>query len=119
MGHNQGTHQTCRNTPRGSPYIIKFIILIYKLYVKSLSEVLSQEMRSTTLQSLSVLSHRLNGISIKGTGKTFRFRFNTSNNRNSHVRFYKVCIYSLHLLGLRLCLLSGSMSRVPLLPKKF
>ena len=71
VSHDQGTHQAGRYPPRGSPYIIQLVVLVDELYVEGLGKVLSQEVRRTALQCLSVLHQSFDGIRIQGTGKTF------------------------------------------------
>src|SRR5690554_3124854 len=76
-------------------------------------------MRSTRLQSFTVLHQRLNCISINCTCKPFRLRLKSLNNRHCHILLGKLRINIYHLFGLFNCLFFSSMSSVTLLPKEF
>ena len=119
MSHNQSTHQTGRNTPWSCPYIFHLIFLIYKLNIKCLGKVLSEEMRCTALQCFSILHHSFDGISIKCTGKTFVSGFYTFHYRNSHVFLSKFAVYIQHSDRFFLCLFACSMSGMSFLPQEF
>ena len=118
MRHDQGTNQAGRNTPRGSPSIVALAILINESHVEGPTEVLTQEVRGTSLQSLTILHHRLDRIGIQGTCETLRGRFHTLDHRHSHVVLGEVGIDSLHTLCLFLSLLTSGVSGVALLPKE-
>ena len=55
MGHDQRTHQTGRDAPRGRPHVFELALLVDVLHVERLGEVLAQEVRRTALQRLAVL----------------------------------------------------------------
>ena len=118
MRHDKGAHQTGAYTPAGGPGIFGLVVLVQELDVKCLAEVLTQEVAGAALQSLAVLHHCLDGVGVKGTGKTLCLALHTLYNGYCHVVLGKVGIYLQHLLGTCLGLLAGSMSRMALLPQE-
>ena len=77
MNHDEGTHQSGRNTPRSSPYILRLIFLVQISNIEALGEVLTQEVGSTALESLAILHHSLNGICVQSTSETLSLRLYT------------------------------------------
>ena len=75
-------------------------------------------MRSTALESLTILHHSLNSIGIESTSETLCLTLNTLHYRYCHPVLCEVSIYLQHLLCLLLSLLTGSMSCVTFLPKE-
>ena len=75
-------------------------------------------MRSTTLQSLAILHHRLDSISILGTSETLCLALYTLDNRYSHIVLGKVGIHVQHALSLGNSLFLSSMSRMTFLPQE-
>ena len=118
VSHNQRTHQAGRYPPRSGPNIIQFIVLVDKLHIERLCEILSQEVRSTTLQCLSILHQAFDGVSIQCTRETFISRFYPFDYRDSHILFSEVTIHMQHFLCFRFCFLAGRMSRMTFLPQE-
>ena len=118
VGHDERTHQTGRDTPTRSPYILVFILFIEELYVEGLGEVLTEEMGGTGLQGLTVLHHSLNTIRIECSGEALVRRLDTFDDRNSHYVLRKVRIDIEHLSCVVLGFLFGSMGGVSLLPEE-
>ena len=75
-------------------------------------------MRSTALESLTVLHHRLNRIGIQRTSETFSLTLHTLYDRDSKPLLSEVSIDTQHGLCLLLSLLTCSVSRVTLLPEE-
>jgi prolyl-tRNA synthetase len=119
MRHDKRSHQTGGNTPGGSPNILQLVLLIDELYIERLGEVLSQEVGSTALQSLSVLHHRFDGVGVEGTGKTLVGRLHALYHGHRHVFFGKLGIYIQHLYRFFFGFLASGMCRVSFLPEEF
>ena len=117
VGHDEGTDESGRDTPRGSPYVLGLIILI-QIGDLELGEVLAEKMRGTALQSLSVLHHRLDGIGVEGTGETLGLTLHTLDHRYCHPLLGELGIDLQHLLCFGLGLLTGGVSGVALLPEE-
>ena len=75
-------------------------------------------MRSTALESLAILHHCLDGISVEGTGETLSLTLHTLQYRNTHIVLSKLSVNLQHLLSLCLSLFLGSMSGMTLLPEE-
>ena len=118
VSHYQSTHQAGRYSPGSSPNIIQFIVFVNKLYIERFCEILSQKVRSTTLQCLSILHQAFDGVSIQCTGETFISRFYPFDYRNSHILLSEVTIHMQHFLCFRFCFLAGRMSRMSFLPQE-
>ena len=119
MRHDKRSHQTGGNTPGGSPNILQLVLLIDELHIERLGEVLSQEVGSTALQSLSVLHHRFDGVGVEGTCKTLVGRLHALYHGHRHVFFGKLGIYIQHLYRFFFGFLAGGMCRVSFLPEEF
>ena len=76
-------------------------------------------MRGAALQGFTILHHCLDGIGVKCSGKTLRFRLHTLQHGHGHPFFCKFCIDMEHLLGFLFCLFTSGMCGMPLLPKEF
>ena len=75
-------------------------------------------MARTALQSLSILHHSLDGISVEGTGEALCLTLHALEHRNCHPILCKVGIHLQHLLCLGLSLLASGMGGVSFLPKE-
>ena len=75
-------------------------------------------MGGTALQSLTVLHHSLDGVSVESTGETLSLALHALNHRHSHPLFGKLGIDLQHLLCFLFGLLTGSMSGMALLPQE-
>ena len=118
MRHDERAHQTRRDAPRGSPYILIFILLGEELHVKGFRKILTQEVRRTGLQRFDILHHRLNTIGIQRARETLVGGLDSFDNRNRHHTLRKIRIDIQHLTCVILCLLLGGMGSVPLLPEE-
>ena len=118
VGHDEGTDESGRDTPRGSPYVLGLIILIQIGDLEGLGEVLSEEVGGTALQSLTILHHGLDGVGVEGTGETLGLTLHTLNHRYCHPLFSKLGIDLQHLLCFLFGFLTGGVSGVALLPEE-
>ena len=119
VSHDKSTHQAGRYTPGSSPHILQLILFIDKLHIECLGKVLPQEVGSTALQSLTILHHRLNGISIERTGKTFVSWLHTFHNRHCHILFGKFTVYIQHSYSFFFGLFASGVCRMAFLPQEF
>ena len=118
MCHDQRTHKTSRNTPRGGPYIFRLILFVHKGYVESLSEILTQEVGCAALKCLAILHHCLDGVGLKCTGETFSGTLDTADHGNCHEILGEIAIYMKHTDSLLFSLLTCGVSSVTLLPEE-
>ena len=118
MGHDERTHQSGRNAPRGRPHIFELALFVDILHVERLGEILSQKMRRTALQGLAVLHQRLDGQRILGARKPLVGRFVAYDDRNRHPLFGEFLVYVDHLFCLLDSLLARGMRRMALLPQE-
>ena len=118
MRHNQRTDQTCGNSPRSSPSIVTLTVLVDESNVESLTEVLPQEMGSSSLQGFSILHHRLDCISIQSAGETLALRLHAFYYWHCHIILGEVRVNLLHLLSFYLRFLTGSVSGMAFLPQE-
>ena len=118
MRHNQRTDQTCGNSPRSSPSIVALAVLVDESNVESLTEVLSQKMGSSRLQSFSILHHRLDRIGIQSTSETLALRLHALYYWHCHIILSEVRVNLLHLLSFYLRFFTSSVSGMAFLPQE-
>ena len=90
MRHDQGTHQSGGDPPRGRPNIFPFALGIGKLDVKGFGKILSQKMGGTGLQGFAVLHKCFDAKGFNSSCKTFLFGFDPFDDRHRHPFFGKV-----------------------------
>ena len=75
-------------------------------------------MGSTALKGLAVLHHRLDGVSVEGTGEALGLALHTLENRDAHVVLGEVGVDLQHLLSLGLGLFLRGVGCVAFLPEE-
>ena len=118
VGHDECAHQSRRDAPGRSPYILGFVLFGEERHVERLGEILSQEMAGTGLQRLAVLHHGFDAVGVECARKTLVRRLDSLQYGDSHHRLDEVGIYVQHLLCEVLGLLFGSVGGVALLPEE-
>ena len=118
MGHDQRTHQTGRDAPRGRPHVFELALLVDVLHVERLGEVLAQEVRRTALQRLAVLHQRLDGERVLGARETLVGRLVAHDHGQRHPLLGEFLVNADHLFGLLDSLLARGVRRVALLPQE-
>ena len=116
--HDKRTHQAGRNAPRSGPYILQLVVIVDELHIEALSEVLSQEVAGSALESLAILHHGLDGVSILGTCEALCLALHTLDHGHCHIVLSEVGIHIQHLLSLCYCLFLSGMSRMTFLPQE-
>ena len=119
VGHDKRTHQASGNTPRCSPNVIELVFIVDKFHIKCLCEVLTQEVRCTTLQSLAILHHSFDGVGFECASKAFVSSLYTLHYRHCHIFFCEIGIYIQHFDSLSLSFFLGGVGCVAFLPKEF
>ena len=118
MRHDERSHQSGTYAPRGCPSIFGLVLLVEELHLEGFTKVLSEEVTGSALQSLTILHHSFDGISVECTSEALRLTLNSLNHRHCHIVLSKLCIDLEHLLSTLLSLFSCSMSRMSFLPKE-
>ena len=75
-------------------------------------------MRSASLQRFGILHHRLNAVSLHGSGKLFTVALFAHDHRHCHILFGKGFVDIDHAKHLLLRLFGCGMGGMPLLPEK-
>ncbi len=119
MGHDKSTHKARRYAPRRGPDILQLSFAVGILYIESLGEVLSEEVRGAALQSLAVLHQRLYGVGILRSGETFVGALASDDYRHAHIILDERLVYAYHFLCLGYRLFARFVSRMALLPQEF
>ena len=119
MGHDERAHQSGTHAPTGCPSVFGLVLFVEELYVKGLSEILSQEVACSALQGLAVLHHGFDGVGVQGSGKSFGLALHTLYYGYSHILFSKFGIYSKHLACTFFCFFFGGVGCVAFLPQEF
>ena len=118
VAHNERTHQTGRDAPRGSPYELLLAVLVGEGDVEGLGEVLPQEVRRTALQRLTILHQCLDGVGLYGTGEALVGAFHTDMHGDSEEVAGEVGVDIDHAYCFFFGLLTGSVGGVTFLPEE-
>ena len=101
-----------------SPYVLRLVLLIKIGDLECLGEVLTQEVARTTLESLSILHHGLDGVGVEGTSEALCLALHTLNHGYCHPLLCKLGIDLQHLLCFLFSLFTSGMGCVTLLPEE-
>ena len=119
VGHDERAHQTGGHPPTRRPNEFLSTVFGGVGHIKSLGEVLPQEVARAGLQGLSVLHHGFDAKGVVGTGKPLAFGLHTAHHRHGHPALGKVRIDVQHLFGLLHGFGLGGVCGVALLPQEF
>ena len=119
MGHDEGSYESCRHTPRGGPDVLRLVVLVQEGDVERLGKVLAEEVARAALQGLAVLHHRLDGVSVQRSGEALGLALHALKHGDGHPVLREVGIYLQHLLCLGFGFLAGGVRGVAFLPQEF
>src|SRR5690606_17411250 len=116
MREDQRANEAGTDAPRGSPYVFQFSVLAGELYIKSLREILSEEVGCASLQRLAILHHGLYAIGVDGSREFFSFALLALVHGHRHVLLGEGCVHIEHLKSFLYRFFGSSMCCMALLP---
>src|SRR5690606_14958820 len=116
MREDQRANEAGTDAPSGSPYVFQFSVLAGALYIKSLREILSEEVGCASLQRLAILHHGLYVIGVGGSPESFSLAPPSLVPGHRHVLLGEGCVHIEHLKSFLYRFFRGSMCCMALLP---
>src|SRR5580658_281852 len=96
MSHDQGADEPGRAAPGGGEDVTERSVLVLELDAGGAGEILAEEMRGPGLERPAILHHRLDGVSLVGTGKTLAGSLRPRDHGDAHVAFDHPAIDAQH-----------------------
>ena len=100
MRHDHAADEAGRDAPRSGVRILLRGVLVLETDIAGLSEVLTEVVRRSSLEGLTVLHHGLNTEGVDGTREALAFGLAALNHGHRHVVFREVSIDLEHLVSL-------------------
>ena len=116
--HDPRPHQARRYPPRGSPHVVHHPLIVHELHIEGPCEILPEEVRSASLQSLPILHQRLYAEGVHSPGKSFARALYPHYHGERQPLAGKLFVHPHHSHRLLARLPLGGMRRVPLLPQE-